>query len=579
MIQLVLIGLFIGVYPLSGMAKDEPVKLCRTFVLSHRLKVELSDVEKKLVCGDTESSEVSNEGWRTIPRPQARFLLKNFLQDRGYLHPKFSQSADDHVNYVDLGEVTRVTRLSVHGGPELLAIQRKRKIVGEPLTPAILEVIQKWVIHRLQTFGYACPKVTTAANPLTGEIEVYVNAGEVQNTVKIEEDPRVPSLAPGVLRRYDAFRLGFPYNADLFSITENRIMGISLVQDIHFTAKCESDGVHVTQGIVAGKPSFLSVGAGINTEGLLIGKASWRNSRLGSYASWTDVTLMASAQIQRLGATIDWYFLPYPSRYFFRPSLELKHQRETAFETGIIRAQFAPTTTWDNQWLGATLLVGPTLDLLRTFRGDGPTDSHFLSLEVRLDVKTHDFEFYQTNPQSGFAATLIGDISDVNVFSQVSVQRFRLQSEGLWNLNSYDPPFLILGFRMGAATALTDDRPGLNTLLPPNYLDYLGGSADLRGFSRKELPVGGLGALTSFYADFEVRLGRELPLGLEPFALIDVGILGAEPLKFDRPIYWSPGLGIRWSSSIGVFRTTLAHGFAENTPGHYQFFLSYGEEF
>jgi translocation and assembly module TamA len=229
--------------------------------------------------------------------------------------------------------------------------------------------------------------------------------------------------------------------------------------------------------------------------------------------------------------------------------------------------------------LGATLLIGPNLELVRTFRGQGPTDSHFLSLEGRLDVKTHDFEFFQTNPQSGFDATLTSNISNVDLYSQVTVQRYRIQAQGLWNFNNYDPPLLILGLRMGAATLLTSERPGLASRLPPNYLEYLGGSVDLRGFSRKELPKSGFGALTSFYTDFEVRMGRELPLGLEPFAFIDVGMLGSAPLTFDNPIYWSPGFGIRWSSSFGVFRTTLAHGFAGNAPGHYQFFLSYGEEF
>ncbi len=572
----VLFYLFLTIYPLLGLAKDEPAPLCRGFVLSERLSNGLSDVEKRLVCGDT--SEVSNEGWRTIPLPQARFLLTNFLQDRGYLHPKFTLSDDGNTYFVDLGEVTRVNRLSVQGGPDSFSIKKKRKILGEPLTPAILEVIQKWVVHQLQTLGYACPKVTTAANPLTGEVEVHVIPGQLQDAVVVDEET-IEGLVPGVLRRHDAFRLGFPYNADLLSITETRIMGLSLVQDIHFTAKCEADGVHINQKTVAGKPSFLSVGAGINTEGIFIGKASWRNSRLGPLASWTDITLLGSAQEQRLSATMNWYYLPYPSRYSIRPLLELKHQNERAFETVLIRGQFAPTTTWDNNALGATLLIGPSLDLLRTFRGHGPTDSHYLSLEGRLDVKTHDFEFYRTNPRSGFDATLISDISDKNVFSQVTVQRYRLQAQGLWNLNDYDPPLLILGLRMGAATLLTSERPGLGTLLPPNYLEYLGGSADLRGFSRKVLPRDGLGALTSFFADFEIRLGRELPLGLEPFAFLDLGILGNAPLTFQRPLYWSPGMGIRWSSSMGVFRTTLAHGFAEDTPGHFQFFLSYGEEF
>jgi len=602
MILGILTSLLIVLYPIMAAARDEsPEVLCPNFILSHHLREGLSDVEKELVCGNSQSSAQSessgeapgpaNEGWRSIPAPQARFFLRNFLQDRGYLHPKFIQNtpgtsetpnspkADDAViHYVELGELTRVSHLSVHGGPEAFSIRRKRKIIGEPLTPAILDVIQKWTVHQLQTLGYACPQVSTAANPLTGEVEIYITPGDLQNTVAVVEEP-ISGLAPDVLSRYDAFELGYPYHADLLSITEARIMSIGLVQDFHFTTKCESDGVHIHERIVAGKPSLLSLGVGVDTEGILIGKVSWRSSRLGAYASWTDVTLMATAQEQRLSGTFNWYFLPHSSRYFFRPLIELKHQNESAFEMATLRAQFAPNTTWDNQGFGLSFFLGPTLDMHRTFRGDGPTDSQFLFLESRLDVKSHDYEFYQTNPQSGFSATLISDVSDVNLFSQATVQRYRLQAQGLWNLNDYDPPLLILGIRLGAATLLTGERPGLGTLLPPNYLEYLGGSADLRGFARKELPVNGLGALTSFYADFEARLGPELPLGLEPFAFIDVGILGSTPLRFDSPIYASPGVGLRWSSPVGVFRTTLAHGFAAKLPGHFQFFLSYGEEF
>jgi translocation and assembly module TamA len=394
----------------------------------------------------------------------------------------------------------------------------------------------------------------------------------------VDEEP-IAGLTAGVLRRYDAFHRGDDFNPDLLTITENRILGIGVVQDIHFTTSCNTDGVLLHQTTVSGKPSFLSVGAGIDTEGIISGKASWRSSRLGSLASWSDLTFLASAQDQRLSFSLNGYFLSPSSRFNLRPLFELRHQNEISFEAGTVRGLFAANTTWDSANWGATFMMGPNLDLLRTYRGKGPSDSHFLSLETRIEAKSHDFEYYRTNPQSGFSASLLNDISERAIYSQVSVQRYRIQAQGLWNFDDFDPPLLIFGIRMGAATLFTPERAGDSSLLPPTYLEYLGGSNDLRGFSRKELPTNGLGALTSLYVDFEVRLGTELPYGIGPVAFIDFGVLGSNPISYAKPLYWSPGVGIRWASPLGVFRTTFAHGFTDRTPGHFQIFLSYGEEF
>jgi hypothetical protein len=65
-------------------------------------------------------------------------------------------------------------------------------------------------------------------------------------------------------------------------------------------------------------------------------------------------------------------------------------------------------------------------------------------------------------------------------------------------------------------------------------------------------------------------------------------ILGTEKFSLQNPWYFSPGLGLRVQTQVGVIRTTLAHGFlykpAEyalrpGNPEHLQFFFSFGEEF
>jgi outer membrane translocation and assembly module TamA len=128
------------------------------------------------------------------------------------------------------------------------------------------------------------------------------------------------------------------------------------------------------------------------------------------------------------------------------------------------------------------------------------------------------------------------------------------------------------------------ERPGPATLLPPDYRTYLGGSSDLRGFSRQELPTDGEGGMSSFYLGVETRFSGVLPWNLEPLFLFDVGALGSKPVSLDMPIYWSPGFGMRFESPIGTFRGTLANGFVGSgvhdwSGSHWQLYLSLGEEF
>ena len=577
LLSLVIGLVFNGPLALADSPKNHEI-LCPFFTLSHKIEPDLSDVEKRLVCGDAAPGQIENEGWKTIPPPQAQFNLTNFLQDRGYLHPTFFPNTEKTQTFVELGDVIRVTHIELDKTVVGLTIERKRKTIGEPLTPALLGDLEKWVAQRLQALGYACPKVTTEANPSTGEIIVHLEPGAAQNLVVIDEEP-VKSLPTGLFRRYDAFQLGQLYDGDLLNVTESRITSENLVQNTHFSPTCRPDGVHVKQEVVAGPPRILTAGVGINTEELLIGKLSWRNSRLGHMASWLDFTLLASAKEQSLTSTFTWFFLPYVTRLSLRPLIEVKHSNEDAFETESARAQIAPSTTWDNQKLSATFLLGPTLDFFRTLRGLGLDTSEFLSLEGRANLKTHDFEYYRQSPRSGFDATLITGFTDAHIYSQASAQRLRLQGQGLWNLNDYDPPLLVFGLRGALATVATSETPGPGNALPPNYLEYLGGSTDLRGYGRKELPTNGFGALTSAFLDLEIRLGDQLPYGVQPFTFLDLGMIGSTPFKLDGAPYWAPGAGIRLVSPIGVFRTTIAHGYSANGPGHFQFYLSFGEEF
>jgi outer membrane translocation and assembly module TamA len=550
-------------------------------VVEGELKPELNAAETRLVCGEREGNDPRAAAWRHIPHAQARFHLRNFLQDRGLFHPVFERTEDGAL-LVRTGPTTRVRSVSAEGAPGVLELGRRRIWLGARLTPSLLTDAEKWITRELRAGSYPCPSVRATGDPDTGDVVAAVEPGRALRIASVLEEP-LPGLRPGLLRRYDAFRAGDPFNGDRVAMTERRAIAEGVVQSLHFAIECTPEGAVLRQTALLDPPRALTVGFGVNTEGLFVVKASWRDTRLGKNASLIDVTALASALEQLLDASVTWYPLPYPSRRFVRPLVSLRHQDEEPFEAVTAHAELAGGTSWDGRNLGLRAIVGPAWDDVRTLRGTGPPSVRLVSLDFELRLMSHAFELHRASPRAGFVATLSTSLNDENVLSDVTAQRLRLVGEGLWNLRGLDPPQLILGARGGAATTVTEERTGPATDLPPSLRHYLGGSLDLRGFGRTELPLGGLGGLASAFVGLEVRWAGDLPWGLHPFAFLDVGALGSEPLELDMPLFWSPGLGVRWESPIGVFRSTFAHGFvtggAQPEVSHPQFYFSYAEEF
>lgn len=547
-------------------------KLCPDLLIIGAIQPAWTGVEKRLICGDPES-----EAWRTIPFSQKKYNIRNFLQERAYLNPLFvPPMKDDREMKVIVGWQTQVTDVQVMGAEGIVDIHRKRDLLGSPLTPAILSAIEKWVTQELQSSGYACPHVSSQANSSTGEVRVWVETGEVQNVLDVTTDP-LSDMESKAFRRYDAFDLNRPFNSDLLTVTSNRILQLRIVESTHFTSSCDSKGVHLFQDMVPGPPRLLTLGGGLSTEGVILAKATWRHARLGKMGSLLDFTATGSSQIQSLNATLNWYFLPYVSRYYLSPFVQLLHRNEINYEYVSSTARFGMSRTTDQGDIGTTLFFGPKLDLYRTLRGVGQQNSKLVSLSGSVLLKSHTFEYYAQNPQAGFTLFSTLDLNTNQFFSDFNAQRISVRGEALWNFKNYDPPLWVIGLRGGFATLITQLDPNQG-ILPPSLLQYLGGSIDLRGFSRQELP-GPVGGISSFFLGTEARLTHVLPVGIDPFVFVDLGALGNRGISFDSPLYWSPGVGVRWGSPIGPFRMTLAHGYQNSDPAHFQFFFSLGEEF
>jgi translocation and assembly module TamA len=456
-----------------------------------------------------------------------------------------------------------------------------RKVLYEPLTPAILDRIEKWVFERMRELGYGCPEVETEGDPNDGQvlIRVRTRASHPQRIVSVTEES-IPGIRNGVLRRYDAFRLGDPFNGERLLVTENRVTSSRFVESTSMiTDHCTEDEVYLREEVIAGPPRLLTAGFGVNTEGLLLGRASWRNTRLWQMGSLLDVSIFGSARRQTLQTFMNWYFLPEVSRFYLNPQISFDHRNEQQFETLSASTQVGLASSFETSQFGLSAFAGPTLDFYKTLRGAGAPSTRLLSLETRINLKSYPFERWINHPRAGYNLALLTSLNDQGIFSEVSAQRLNFRGEILWNLSNYDPPLWILGIRSALGVVFTPDPSTAATTLPASFFQYLGGSANIRGFGRLELPKTGGGGLTSAYLGAEMRLSNTLPYQVDPFLFVDVGGIGYSPASLDTPVYWSPGIGIRWDSPAGAVRTTLAHGFIGSDPDHVQFFFSLGEEF
>ncbi|RYZ82892.1 MAG: hypothetical protein EOP06_20945 [Proteobacteria bacterium] len=134
--------------------------------------------------------------------------------------------------------------------------------------------------------------------------------------------------------------------------------------------------------------------------------------------------------------------------------------------------------------------------------------------------------------------------------------------------------------------ASDSDAQDVRSILPKEYKIFYGGDQTLRGFGREVLVNHGRGYLTALYVGFELRLVEEIPFGVQPFLLWDLGKFGDQSHTLDAPLFSSEGLGARWSTPFGSLRGSIARGriFSgdASTADYVQqwvYFFSFGQEF
>ncbi len=540
--------------------------------------VKLSDNEKRLVCGDPNS-----DGWKNVSLPQARQFMTAFLQARGRHFPEFD--ANGETLEVRIGTATVVHKLTGTGLGPIYDLGKRRDVVGQLLTPSLLDKVKKEVTLELQSRGYACPNVVVTADARNGEVHVDVEPGGVYQ-LKDVQPARVEKIAPAAFDRYRAFQPGELYDARLLSVTSDRIKTDELFLSAYYDTICSSEGLKIVQRVVEGKPRLLTLGVGADTEGLFQARVRMVMSRLGKRASNAQATLYASKLEQSLDASANLY-LSDSSRLFIYPEAYVRREDEIQYQAAHSQVSVQPGWSHDGTDFHVETRGGPAYDYFNTLVGEGPHRSSWGAFVTKTQVMTHLYEYYERDPRRGWMATFDTESRVKGWFSRATANKLQLSGESLWNLGRFDPPQLVLATRGLLGTTAVQGDPNLAfTQVPPTDRFFLGGDADIRGFQRKRLPDDAAGFLTAAYEGVELRAGHVLPGDIQPLVFIDAAMGGRRDFHLDPDVYYSPGVGFRWAPTFGTLRATAARGLTwrHNSPTepprpHWQFFFSFGKEF
>lgn len=565
--------IFISLLAFPALGKD--IKLCDDLIVVGDSRLQFSKTEKRLICGDSD-----NNPWSDPADNQRKLFLTSFLQSRGYFEPKFIQN--DKTLTVETGKKTRVKTLTSTDTSGDINFTRFWVPWHITLTPSLLNDYEDLVHGRLEAAGYPCPAVTVTANAPNGSMVIEAEPGPRLNVIKIEETKDI-GLKPHTLRRYFPIEEGDQFNGDLVHIANERIKTADIVGGSYMVSTCDAGGATIHHRTAAGPPRRMTIGLGVNTETYVIAKANYHSARLDENASNFDAIISANYFDQHIESQFEWYFLNSPSSLHFKPSLTFARINEASSEQRSTLASWHLGAYHDIGPEYVRGYVGPNLNLIRTMRGIGPAYARILELETNARLMSHQYEFYQTSPRSGHLLDLRYTTASEHTDSTVSVQTYSAKGEILFNFSNLEPPLLVFGFR--GRVAGTEAAPDAD--LPDQYLYYLGGSDDIRGFRRRTIPSSPQGARSLMSGGTELRLTSVIPYNIQPFVFLDGGKLGQKPFVYDPTIYYSPGFGVRWQSPFGSLRGSVARGLIR-TPDeaaleafepHWIGFVSFGEEF
>ncbi len=545
--------------------KDE--RICpKIFVHSEKSDFELSETEKRLVCGDTEE-----EAYKVIPSYQASYMLTGFLQSKGYSTPRFEYEGD--LLHVYPGEQSFVEKVIVISDrPEDSKMVEKeifRKFKDEVITPKILDAIEAQSLTYLRNNTYPCAKVSSTVDANKGEVTVTLKnlSPFVFGELKKED---VEGLEPTAFDRFYPFTRDDYFSEKDLTLAEKRFIRTGVVQGTYFQESCDlkNNTFSLSQQFILGTSRTIRLGVGASTEVGPMIRGKWSNQRSGPMASLWEFNVQLSFKNQFASFTSDRFMWSDAPRRSLLTSVEVERDNQTTYEE--ITAKFKPHMKWTRDGSSRlwTWTTGPTLiaGSYRSATNDSDTKRiNTGALEGKLESTSHEYEIYDLHPESGNTLSFNFDFRHPSFGFVDPLLKLNMTYLTLLHLGELGRGEAIGGIRLTTATTWVPDNVSLSSL-PPSVKFYGGGSDDVRGYKLSALPSNnGLGALTKLSLKFEFRKTYVFLPTIESFTFVDTTYFGEKPWSVEDRLWYSPGTGMRWLSPIGIVQGYWARALSNKT--------------
>lgn len=531
-------------------------------------EIDFTDNEKIFICG------AKADGWKKIPKNQALNNITTFLGSRGYFEPEIKE------NKIFPGKRSYIKSVEFKGEPpgflELVYVDP----IGKVLNENSLNKIENWAQSRMESIGYPCSKITIGASYKSEKVEVLIEPGEKVFITAIERE-EIEELDVTMFRRYDAIKVGDSYNADFFQLTSRRMINSGIVSYSYFNHSCADPKRAVKQKIIVNKPNQIILGFGASTEEFPIFKANWRNTRLNENGSSLQTLLYLSSVEKSIEVNSKLFMVKEIPAFSIKPYVLFEKLTERIYEveSKTLGTEFQYTA--DVGDYGTSFKITPSFVSENQIEGEAPGESDFFSTRFSYNIRSHYYEYFLNTPKKGHEFDIsLENYNGKNKNDQsLAGQILKLSGTQLFNISNLDPPSIILGIRFHYSTLLNEKLEQI----PQKYRLYLGGEKDIRGFSRKSINNDEKGFKTTAHIAIETRFNSLLPYNLQPLLFVDLAKVGIEAHSFSKSLLYSPGVGMRWQSPFGSFRTTLARGLVSHNQDDIKeqttLFLSYGKEF
>lgn len=552
---------------------------CDSIVIHGVDEIDFTTTEQNLICGDPEV-----RAYQHIPLYQAGFLLTGLLQSRGYSNIR--QEIRSQRLHIYTNGKTRIEKIEVKTDREQvrteLALEMERLYEGAVLTPDALDAVEADALALLRQDSFACADVSSEAHAQSGDLKLSLESMRSYDFGVVERE--MPAgLHQNAFDRFYPFDQDDPFNERSLELSEKRLQRAGVVQGSYYQEDCSDNKLKLTHKFITGPARTIRFGVGVSTEVGPMTRVRWSNERYGEMASLLEASLQASFRSQSLRLFSDMYWWPERSRRSLATEFKITRESQSDFQE--LSAELRPHMKWSHDLRAKALTwsAGPTLITGRFETDDNPDAQKFATgaLEAGVSIVDHEYEIFDIHPEAGSHFNFNIDLRHPSMGFVDALLKLDLSHTMLKRVAKWGVGRLIAGASIDAGVAWVDEEVDIERL-PPSVRYYAGGSNDVRGFELNSLPgTNGLGGLTKISTKLELRRTRLFTESVEGMIFIDGVMFGLQSWELQSKLWYSPGLGVRWLSPIGLVQTYYARGLVtqSNIEAENLFYIGLGGVF